>query len=77
MSLAFCDCKRISLQNRLLMADAFNLDNNKGIVNFVIRVIKESLMIEGLGAIAYSIFHTTLWFLQEVGIQFFIQCLPL
>lgn len=57
MSLAFfATGKRISLQNRLLMADAFNLDNNKGIVNFVIRVIKESLMIEGLGAIAYSIY---------------------
>lgn len=57
MSLAFfATGKRISLQNRLLMADAFNLDNNKGIVSFVIRVIKESLMIEGLGAIAYSIY---------------------
>lgn len=55
MSLAFfATGRRISLQNRLLMADAFNLDNNQGIVRFVIHVIRDSLIVEAIGALAYA-----------------------
>ena len=57
MSLAFfATGRRISLQNRLLMADAFNLDNNRGIVRFVIHVIRDSLIVEFIGALAYGLY---------------------
>lgn len=46
--------KKIGLHDRLLVADAFNLDTMQGIVNFVVRLFKSMLVIELMGAILYA-----------------------
>ena len=45
--------KRVSLSNRLLIQDAFNLNTMSGLVRFVKRVILGTFIIEGLGALLY------------------------
>ncbi len=46
--------KRFSLNTRLLIQDYYNLDSIQGLIKFLIRVIKDTFIIEGLGAILYS-----------------------
>lgn len=46
--------RRITLRDRILLEDAFNLDTLRGLVKFLRRVFKGTILIEGLGAIAYS-----------------------
>lgn len=45
--------KKISLSNRMLLGDAFNLDTLKGLVQFLRRVFKGTFLVEGLGALGY------------------------
>ncbi len=47
--------KRISLQDRLLIQEAYNLDTLQGLVRITIRIVKGALFVEGIGAILYSI----------------------
>lgn len=47
--------KKISLKDRLLIQDAYNLDTLQGLVKMTIRILKGTLLIELLGAIFYSI----------------------
>lgn len=45
--------KKISLSNRMLLGDAFNLDTLKGLVQFLKRVFKGAFIVEGIGAFCY------------------------
>ncbi len=45
--------KRISLSNRILIQDSFNLDSLSGIVRFVKKVVKGTLLVEAIGALLY------------------------
>ena len=45
--------RRMGLSDRVLVQDAFNLDSLAGLGDFVKKVIKGSLLIEGIGALLY------------------------
>lgn len=45
--------KRVSLSQRVLLQDAFNLNNLSGLIKFVKKVIFGTFIIEGLGALLY------------------------
>ncbi len=46
--------KKFSLRTRLLIQDYYNLDTIRGLIKFLKRVIKDTLIIEGIGAVLYS-----------------------
>ena len=46
--------KRITLSERMLIQEAYNLDSISGVVKLTIRIIKGTLLIEALGALLYS-----------------------
>lgn len=45
--------KRVGISDRLLIQDAFNLNNLSGIVRFVKRVLLGTFLVEGIGALLY------------------------
>jgi trk system potassium uptake protein TrkH len=45
--------KKLSLSNRMLLGDAFNLDTLQGLVKFLRRVVKGTFFVEGMGALLY------------------------
>ncbi len=45
--------KKISLSNRVLLGDAFNLETLKGLVKFLRRVFQGTFIVEGIGAVCY------------------------
>ena len=47
--------KKLGLQNRLLLQDALNLNTTSDIATFVLRMIKWTLIVEGIGALFYMI----------------------
>lgn len=47
--------KKVSLKDRLLLEDAFNLDTLDGLVRFLTKVVKGTFLVEGIGAILCSI----------------------
>lgn len=47
--------KRITLKERLLIQDAYNLDTLQGMVKLTIRIMKGTFLVEGIGAILYAI----------------------
>ncbi len=47
--------RRITLKDRLLIRDAYNLDSLSGLVNLTKRVLKGALIVEGIGAVFYMI----------------------
>jgi len=55
--------KRIGLKERLLIQDAYNLDTIQGLVKLVKRIVKGTLIVEGIGALCYMIV-----FVPEFGI---------
>ena len=46
--------KRITLYERLLIQDAYNLDSVAGVVKLTKRIVLGTLLIEGIGAVCYS-----------------------
>ena len=46
--------RRITLKERLLIQDAYNLDELKGLVRITIRIIKGTFFVEGIGALLCS-----------------------
>ncbi len=46
--------KKITLSDRMLIQEAYNLDSISGVVNLTIRIIKGTLFIEACGAFLYS-----------------------
>ena len=55
--------KRITLRQRMLIQDAYNLNTLKGLVKLTIKIIKGTVIIEGAGALLYMI-----KFIPEYGI---------
>lgn len=47
--------KRISLRDRLLIQEAYNLDTLQGLVQITLRVMKGTFLVEGIGAALYCI----------------------
>lgn len=45
--------KKMGLGNRLLIQDTFNLNSLSGLIKFVKKVIKGTLLVEGIGALCY------------------------
>lgn len=45
--------KRITMRNRMLLGDSFNMDTLKGLVNFLRRVFFGTFIVEGIGAVCY------------------------
>lgn len=56
--------KKIGLNDRFLLQDAFNLDTLSGLVKFVKKVITGTFLIEGVGALLYMTV-----FIPELGIK--------
>lgn len=46
--------KKITLTERVLIQDAFNLDSNSRLLRFLVRVIKGTFLVEGAGAVLYA-----------------------
>ncbi len=46
--------KQFTLRTRILIQDYYNLDSIRGLIKFLIRVIKDTFIVEGIGAILYS-----------------------
>lgn len=46
--------RRITLRDRMLLEDALNLDTLKGLVRFLVRVVKGTFIAEGIGAVCYA-----------------------
>ncbi len=47
--------KRISIKQRLLIQEAYGLDSMTGVVRMVIRMVKGTLIVEGIGAVLYML----------------------
>lgn len=47
--------KRITLNERLLIQDAYNLDTLRGMVKLTKKIVKGTLLVEAIGALLYSI----------------------
>lgn len=47
--------RRITLKDRLLLEDAFNMDTMQGIIQFLRTVLKYTILVEGIGAIFYMV----------------------
>lgn len=47
--------RRITLKERLLIQNAYNLDTLQGLVKMTIRIVEGTLLIEGIGAFFYAI----------------------
>ena len=56
--------KRMGLNSRLLLQDAFNLNSISGIIRFVKRVLLGTFLVEGIGALLYMI-----EFVPEYGLR--------
>lgn len=54
--------RRITLNERLLIQDAYNLDTLKGMVKLTKKIVRGTFLIEGIGAVLYSI-----QFIQDYG----------
>ena len=46
--------RRISLKDRLLIQEAYNLDKLQGLVGITLRILKGTLVVEGIGALCYA-----------------------
>lgn len=47
--------KRITLRERLVIQEAYNLDTLRGLVRLTIKIMKGTFIVEGIGAVLYSI----------------------
>lgn len=56
--------RRITLTERILIQNAYNLDTLSGLVRLTMRILKVTLCLEGIGAIGYTIV-----FVPEYGIK--------
>lgn len=45
--------KHISLRSRILIHDSFNLTSTRGLLRFLMRVMRATILVEGLGALGY------------------------
>lgn len=54
--------RRITVKDRLLLEDAFNMDTMHGIIRFLRTVLKYTVIVEGIGALLYMVY-----FVPEFG----------
>lgn len=47
--------KRISMKRRILIQESYGLDSLSGLVKFIIRILKGTFLVEGIGAVLFSI----------------------
>lgn len=47
--------KRITLRDRKLIQESFNLDTSSGMVRMILSIFKFTFIVEGIGAVAYSL----------------------
>ena len=47
--------KKISMKSRVLIQEAYGLDTLSGLVKFIIRIIRGTFIVEGIGAVLFSI----------------------
>ena len=55
--------RRITMKERVVIQQAYGLDTLTGLVRFIIRILKGTLLIEGIGAVLFS-----LQFIPEYGV---------
>lgn len=55
--------KRISMKGRILIQQAYGLDTLSGLVKFIIRILKGTFLVEGIGAVLFMI-----KFIPEFGV---------
>ncbi len=64
--------KRITLKERMLIQDAYNLDTLRGLVRLTIKILKGTLLIEAIGAFFYAIqFVPEYGFIKGIGCAIF------
>ena len=63
--------KRISLRDRLVIQDAFNLNSTSGLVSMVIKIIKCSLIVQLVGAVLYMTVFIPEFGIKGIFISFF------
>ncbi len=56
--------RKFSLTDRMLLQDAFNLNTNTKLLSFLVKVLKGTFLVEGIGTILYSIA-----FIPEFGVR--------
>lgn len=60
--------RKITLKNRLLIRDAYNLDTLSGLVKLTIWILKGTFLVEGIGAIFYAMkFVPQFGFIDGIG----------
>ncbi len=64
--------KKISMKNRITIQQAYGLDTLSGLVKFVIRIIRGTFLVEGIGAVFFAFrFIPEYGFLRGVGYSVF------
>lgn len=63
--------KRVSLKERMILEDAFNLDQLSGVVKFLCRVCKGTFLVEGIGILCYAMVFVPKYGLRGVWISVF------
>lgn len=64
--------RKVTLKDRLLLEDAYNLNTLSGLVRFMKRVLKGTMLIEGMGAICYSfVFIPRFGFVKGIWVSVF------
>ncbi len=61
--------KKFSLTDRILLRDAFNLNSNNNLLNFLVRVLAGTFCVEFFGAVLYSFV-----FIPEFGVKKGLWC---
>ena len=56
--------QRISLRRRVMIQESYGLDTLSGMVQYIIRIIKGTFFVEGIGALAYSFY-----FVPKYGVR--------
>lgn len=63
--------KKVTLKDRLLLQDAFNLNTLAGLVKFLKRILKGTFIVEGIGAICYMFTFVPEYGLRGIWISVF------
>lgn len=68
--------KKMGINDRLLLQDAFNLNSLSGLVRFVKKVVIGTLVIEGIGALLYMTCLSRISVKKEYGFQYLLRSRP-
>lgn len=63
--------KKITLRGKLLLRDAFNLNTTEGLGRFLLRVVRGTFIVEGIGALLYMIAFIPKFGLKGIWISVF------